>query len=403
MPAYGLPLRCCTTNSSPSACGRLLRLRCGQLHVQYVNEERPAIGLLLDDLGGGLAGAMARLGLDADQHGIRAALRRLQRRGILEGVGRHDAIVVIGGGDERRSRRSRRAGPLLQVCRGAAGGAGRPGSRADPHRDQGGPWRRQAHRQDHRGADRSLGVPRSRTARATARTAALGDDRMPKVNCSLCNSEVEGRTLASPQKLENRILDLIKQDRPEWEAKRGICSNCLEQYRAKKFVTYLEAEYQKLSELELSVVSKITRRGRVSKLVHQDMETQMLFGGILVAWMIVNAWVLARHPFDPYPFILLNLVLSTLAALQAPVIMMSQNRQAHKDRMQANQDYEINLMAEIEIRDLHDKLDSLRFKQWHELWHIQKRQIELLEHLCERDANPESKVPPPSPYVPPEL
>jgi len=71
--------------------------------------------------------------------------------------------------------------------------------------------------------------------------------------------------------------------------------------------------------------------------------------------------------------------------------------------MQANQDYEINLMAEIEIRDLHDKLDSLRFKQWHELWHIQKRQIELLEHLCERDANPESKVPPPSPYVPPEL
>src|SRR5438093_820962 len=111
----------------------------------------------------------------------------------------------------------------------------------------------------------------------------------------------------------------------------------------------------------------------------------------------------ARHPFDPYPFILLNLVLSTLAALQAPVIMMSQNRQAHKDRMQANQDYEINLMAEIEIRDLHDKLDSLRFKQWHELWHIQKRQIELLEHLCERDANPESKVPSPSPYVPPEL
>jgi uncharacterized membrane protein len=128
-----------------------------------------------------------------------------------------------------------------------------------------------------------------------------------------------------------------------------------------------------------------------------------LFGGILVAWMIVNAWVLARHPFDPYPFILLNLVLSTLAALQAPVIMMSQNRQAHKDRMQANQDYEINLMAEIEIRDLHDKLDSLRFKQWHELWHIQKRQIELLEHLCERHANPDVKMPAPTPYVPPEL
>jgi len=247
---------------------------------------------------------------------------------------------------------------------------------------------------------------------------------MPKVTCSLCDSEVEGRTLASPQKLENRIIDLIKKDRPEWEGKRGICANCLEQYRAKKFIGYLEAEYQKLSELEHAVVSKVTRRGRVSKLVHQDIDTQMtlgehvadkvaqfggswpfigLFGAILVIWMVINVWVLARHPFDPYPFILLNLVLSTLAALQAPVIMMSQNRQAHKDRMQANQDYEINLMAEIEIRDLHDKLDSLRFKQWHELWHIQKRQIELLEHLCERQANPGATMPAPTPYVPPEL
>jgi len=246
----------------------------------------------------------------------------------------------------------------------------------------------------------------------------------PKLACSLCSSPVDGRHLASPQKLENRILDLIKQDRPDWEAKRGICPNCLETYRAKKFVAYLEAEYQKLSELEHAVVSKVTRRGRVSKLVHQDMDTQMtfgervadrvaqfggswsfigLFGGVLVAWMIVNAWVLGRHPFDPYPFILLNLILSTLAALQAPVIMMSQNRQAHKDRMQANQDYEINLMAEIEIRDLHDKLDSLRFKQWHELWHIQKRQIELLEHLCAKGVDPGVTIPPPSPYVPPDL
>jgi uncharacterized membrane protein len=247
---------------------------------------------------------------------------------------------------------------------------------------------------------------------------------MPKLNCSLCATPVEGRTLASPQKLENRILDLIKQDRPEWEGKRGICGNCLEQYRAKKFVAYLEAEYQKLSELENAVVSKITRRGRVSKLVHQDLDTKMtwgehvadkvaqfggswrfigIFAAILIGWMIINSVLLVRHPFDPYPFILLNLVLSTIAALQAPVIMMSQNRQAHKDRMQANQDYEINLMAEIEIRDLHDKLDSLRFKQWHELWHIQKRQIELLEHLCERHADPDKDLPRPTPYVPPEL
>jgi uncharacterized membrane protein len=245
-----------------------------------------------------------------------------------------------------------------------------------------------------------------------------------KVNCSLCGTEVESRTLASPQKLENRILDLIRQDRPEWEAKRGICGNCLEQYRAKKFISYIEAEYQKMSELEHAVVSKITRRDRVSRKVHSQIETEMtfgqrvadrvaqfggswpfigLFGAILLGWMVVNTWVLASHPFDPYPFILLNLVLSTLAALQAPVIMMSQNRQAVKDRMHAQQDYEVNLMAEIEIRDLHDKLDSLRFKQWHELWHIQKRQLELLEHLCERHAHPDARTPGPTPYVPPEL
>ncbi|MDP3911306.1 MAG: DUF1003 domain-containing protein [Gemmatimonadales bacterium] len=247
---------------------------------------------------------------------------------------------------------------------------------------------------------------------------------MPKLSCSLCTDTVDARTLASPQKLENRILDLIREDRPEWAAKRGICPNCLEQYRAKKFVSYLEAEYRKLSDIEHAVVSKITRRGRVSKVVHQDFEASMtlgqqvadrvarfggswpfigIFGAILVGWMAINAWVLAERPFDPYPFILLNLVLSTLAALQAPVIMMSQNRQAQKDRLHAQQDYEVNLMAEIEIRDLHDKMDSLRFKQWHELWHIQKRQIELLEHLCAQTTDPSRRPPPPAPYVPPEI
>jgi uncharacterized membrane protein len=247
---------------------------------------------------------------------------------------------------------------------------------------------------------------------------------MPKVTCSLCDAPVDGRSLRSPQKLENRIIDLIKADRPEWEAKRGICPTCLEQYRAKKFVGYLEAEYRKLSEIEHAVVSKITRRGRVSGVVQRDFDSTMTFGqrvadrvaqfggswpfiglfaGVLVAWMGINGWVLATHPFDPFPFILLNLALSALAALQAPVIMMSQNRQAAKDRLHATQDYEINLMAEIEIRDLHDKMDSLRFKQWHELWHIQKRQIELLEHLCAKGENPELKMPQPAPYVPPEL
>jgi uncharacterized membrane protein len=112
----------------------------------------------------------------------------------------------------------------------------------------------------------------------------------------------------------------------------------------------------------------------------------LLFLGFLAGWMALNAGVLApRHEaFDPYPFILLNLVLSTLAALQAPVIMMSQNRQGERDRMNAANDYEVNLKAEMEIRALHDRLDTLQDESWVELVRLQREQIDLLERLLDR-------------------
>ena len=247
---------------------------------------------------------------------------------------------------------------------------------------------------------------------------------MAKAECSLCRTVVEMRTLVAPQKLEPQLVDLMKRDRPDWEGKRGICQNCREQYRAKKFLGYLEEEYDKISDMEKSLVSRLARKGRVSKLVHQEFEAHMslgdrladrvaqfggswtaitLFGATMVVWMTLNTIVLASRPFDPFPFILLNLGLSTLAAIQAPIIMMSQNRQSAKDRLQAQQDYEINLMAEIEIRDLHEKLDGLRFKQWHELWHMQTRQLELLEHLHKEISHPEQTTPEPAPYKAPEM
>ncbi len=247
---------------------------------------------------------------------------------------------------------------------------------------------------------------------------------MAKVPCSLCQTLVEARTLFSAQKMELPLYDLIKRERPEWPGTRGICAHCHDEYRAKKLLSYLEQEYDKISEMERTVVTKIARRGQIARLVDQEYEAHMtvgehiadkvahfggswtfimLFGGVLLTWMGINTWLLVRRPFDPYPFILLNLVLSTIAALQAPVIMMSQNRQAEKDRLQANQDYQINLMAEMEIRDLHDKLDGLRNRQWHELWHLQQRQLELLEHLHRRVAHPEEKTEDPAPYRPPEI
>jgi uncharacterized membrane protein len=106
---------------------------------------------------------------------------------------------------------------------------------------------------------------------------------------------------------------------------------------------------------------------------------------ILAAWIITNSYVLAHRDqaFDPYPYILLNLFLSMLAAIQAPVIMMSQNRQAEKDRLDAAHDYEVNLKSELEIASLHEKLDEFREQKWRELIAMQEQQIQFLERLIE--------------------
>ncbi len=109
----------------------------------------------------------------------------------------------------------------------------------------------------------------------------------------------------------------------------------------------------------------------------------LLFLAVLAAWVVTNSFILARRhdAFDPYPYILLNLFLSMIAALQAPVIMMSQNRQAAKDRLEAANDYEVNLKSEIEIGRLHEKLDELRETQWAELVTMQQEQIRMLQAM----------------------
>lgn len=101
---------------------------------------------------------------------------------------------------------------------------------------------------------------------------------MPKVQCSLCGNAVEPRQMVAAQKLDNHTVELIKRDRPEWEGKRRVCHSCLEQYRAKKFLGYLEAEFAKISALEESLVSKLARCGRVAKLVNEEFDAQMTFG-----------------------------------------------------------------------------------------------------------------------------
>ena len=148
----------------------------------------------------------------------------------------------------------------------------------------------------------------------------------------------------------------------------------------------LEVGYDDLPVREQHVIERVAKRLAVSRDVNIDYDTSrsfgerlsdriasfggswtfiIIFGGAIIAWVIVNTILLVQWgngPFDPYPFILLNLFLSMVAALQAPIIMMSQNRQSAKDRLQASHDYEVNLKAEIEIMALHEKLDEIRNK-----------------------------------------
>ena len=115
-----------------------------------------------------------------------------------------------------------------------------------------------------------------------------------------------------------------------------------------------------------------------------------LFGAVMLGWVGLNAYLLKHQgaTFDPYPFLLLNLFLSMLAAIQAPVILMSQNRQGEKDRQHADHDYEVNLKAEMEIMLLHEKLDELRLTQWNDLLKLQQQQLVLLAALTGKSASP---------------
>jgi len=163
--------------------------------------------------------------------------------------------------------------------------------------------------------------------------------------------------------------------------------------------TYIRTWQERAARIEKELQDKVRRRERVSKNVHVLHQERLTFGQrvsdrladvagswsfifgfalVLGVWVLLNSVALIHH-WDKYPYILLNLFLSMLAAIQAPVIMMSQNRQEARDRIRAEHDYEVNLKAEMEIQQMHQKLDELREKQWGELLAIQNQQIDLLQ------------------------
>jgi uncharacterized membrane protein len=163
----------------------------------------------------------------------------------------------------------------------------------------------------------------------------------------------------------------------------------------------LANEFDKLSEQERQVVERFISRGQIARNVAHEFEAQLTVGQrvadrvadtigswrfiiiqsvLLAVWITLNITAHVYH-WDPYPFILLNLALSFQAAYAAPIIMMSQNRQSEKDHLQAKNDYEVNLKAELEIMQLHEKFDELRESSWAELVRMQQQEIQMLEQL----------------------
>ena len=223
--------------------------------------------------------------------------------------------------------------------------------------------------------------------------------------------EITGKTfpvseLVGVGSIRPQIMQLIKKAYPDWDSEKGMVSlNILNKFRDEYVQKLLQEEKGELNNLDQNVMESIRNRETLSVNHVEEYDEKLTFGQrvadkmavfggswkfiiifciILSAWISVNVFILVKKPFDPFPFILLNLILSCLAAIQAPVIMMSQNRQESKDRSQSQNDYQVNLKAEIEIRQLHEKIDHILINQGQRLFEIQQIQVELMEQLLKK-------------------
>lgn len=226
--------------------------------------------------------------------------------------------------------------------------------------------------------------------------------------CEICKKEFSYAKLFPIRLIRNSVLETICKKHPGINTSGYICYPDLRELRSEHIEALLTEDKGALSKHEREVLESLAHQDIRAENVNQMFEKELTFGEkmadkvakfggswkfilsfifVIIVWMIFNSVYLCNDAFDPYPFILLNLVLSCLAAIQAPVIMMSQNRQAEKDRLQANEEYCTNLKAELEIQQLHSKLDIFMKHQWESLIELQKIQIELAEDLVHRKKN----------------
>lgn len=235
----------------------------------------------------------------------------------------------------------------------------------------------------------------------------MGDDDLAdgRIRCAICGLGFERRQLVSGAVVRPSVADTIRLDHPDWSSDQFICEPDLTVYRGRYVHSLLMSERGELTSLDHEVIASLREHELLSANVDAEFEREwtpgerlsdrlasfggswafmLWFGAAITLWVVANSVIWFWYPFDPFPFILLNLILSCLAAIQAPIIMMSQNRQEAKDRLRSQHDYQVNLKAELEIRQLHEKLDHLLSHQWERLVEIQEIQLELLAELGRR-------------------
>ncbi len=227
---------------------------------------------------------------------------------------------------------------------------------------------------------------------------------MTTFHSDISNKEFPISERVSGKALSHSILAIIQKEQPQFTTESNLSFEELNCYRVKYISNYLITETEELNVLEKTVLASLADNSTLSDKIETDVQPLtigqsiadkvasfggswkfiIIFGVFILIWICINVvWLFGKN-FDPYPFILLNLILSCLAAIQAPVIMMSQNRQEEKDRERAKKDYMINLKSEIEIRSLHEKMDHLIIHQQQELLEIQKVQIEMMNDILKQ-------------------
>lgn len=221
--------------------------------------------------------------------------------------------------------------------------------------------------------------------------------------CQICGKQKKKTDLVSAELIQTSIINKITKEHPTWSVEGYICHTDLNRFRKEYIRELLEKEKNEYTSLKETDKLSVKEGDHLPKSINIEFERELTFGehladriagfagswsfiavfaGIIFLWVTLNSYILLTRPFDPYPYILLNLFLSVLTAIQAPIIIMSQNRLEMRDRLHDERDYQVSLHTDLEIHRLHKKIDYLMTSQGQRFMEIQNIQVELMDELA---------------------